>query len=145
MVTQIQDITAGALLYNYVGALDALVVEYYMQNSDTFGLLTYAFSGKDTLNGGALSDLLYGFAGADTVAGKCGKDYLGGGLGKNTLIGGRSRISSGSTRRWTPRPTSTRSPISQLRSVTRSCRRISSLRSGRSAFSGQPTSTSGQP
>jgi trimeric autotransporter adhesin len=50
-----------------------------------------AFSGADTLVGGAGNNTIFGFAGNDVINGGAGNDWFSGGTGNNTIDGGEGR------------------------------------------------------
>ena len=70
------------------GSYSALTVESYLDSGNAPGLLSYIFSGADTLNGSPQSDVLNGFAGDDKVYGNGGNDLLEGGSCNDLLNGG---------------------------------------------------------
>jgi Ca2+-binding RTX toxin-like protein len=70
------------------GSYSALTVESFIDSGNISALFAYVFSGNDTFNGSAQTDVLNGFAGNDKILGKGGDDLLKGGAGNDTLNGG---------------------------------------------------------
>ena len=88
-VTSTEFFQNGALVYNITGAsLSASTVYNYINNGDALGLLSYALSGNDIINGSSESDSLAGFSGNDTLYANGGDDILDGGFGDDLLKGG---------------------------------------------------------
>lgn len=79
--TKIYEITRGS--YN------ALTIEGYLNQGNSYGLFSYVFSGNDSLNGSGQSDILNGFSGNDLILGNGGDDTLKGGEGDDALDGNK--------------------------------------------------------
>lgn len=79
----------GTKIYEITGAsLSAVTVATYVQSGNLQGVLAYALSSADVLNGSFLAEFLKGFAGNDVIYGNGGNDFLMGGAGNDRLDGG---------------------------------------------------------
>jgi len=77
---------ASVLLVAIGGNIPGSVYESYSNANDFQGLMTYTFSGNDTVTGSSYDDVLWGYAGNDILTGGAGNDTLGGGAGRDTAV-----------------------------------------------------------
>jgi len=70
-------------------SLAAASFNAYRSTHDSYGFLSFIFSGDDKITGSNLDDHLVGYAGDDQLVGLNGNDILGGDAGNDTLIGGK--------------------------------------------------------
>ncbi|GAA4414551.1 calcium-binding protein [Quisquiliibacterium transsilvanicum] len=79
----------GTKIYEIGGtSLSAVTVASYVQSGNMQGVLAYALSGADTLNGSPQHDVIKGYTGSDILHGNAGNDVLYGNSGDDVLIGG---------------------------------------------------------
>lgn len=68
--------------------IPAIIAYNYIKNGDALGLLKYAISGDDVINGSVGDDYLIGEFGKDRLIGNSGNDIIDGGGDSDALFGG---------------------------------------------------------